>query len=221
MLVISGLLASFFLLIGSQSFGQVPDLKVGIYNSFYNFLHNRPIPAQVSVYYPPADSIDPLYHTYTGSMFDYTEDHPYVLASSISIEWDIPVKRRQEIRRSMWGFYDGKYVYISSRNYTSLPIVLYSRILGYGRYSYFLGAGDGYKKTADAVGTLAGALSPATYFLLDLETGDIHRVDPPTVAGILKDYPDLLQQFEEDKKDKKNLLKYIRAYNVLYAQELR
>ncbi|MEM9830026.1 MAG: DUF6563 family protein [Bacteroidota bacterium] len=143
------------------------------------------------------------------------------MASNIRIEWDISVRRRQEIRRSMWGFYDGKYVYISSRNYTSLPVVLYSRILGYGRYSYFLGAGDGYKKTADAVGTLAGALPPSTYFLLDVETGNIHRVDPLTVAEILKDYPDLLHQFEEDKKDKETLLKYIRACNVLYAQELR
>lgn len=200
---------------------QPSGLKIGIYNSFFNFLHNRPIPAQVSVYYPPADSVDPLYHTYTGGVLDLEEDRYYVYANNISIDWEIPVKRRQEIRRNMWGFYDGKHVYISSRNYISLPVVLYSRILGYGRYSYFLGAGDTYKKTANAVGTLAGAFPLATYFLLDLETGTIHQVDPLTVAGILEEYPDLLHQFEEDKKDKETLLKYIHAYNARYTQGLR
>lgn len=221
--VIRGLFAGFLILVGSECLGQTQPsgLKVGIYNSFFNFLHNRPIPAQVFVYYSPTDSIDPLYHTYTGGVLDADENRYYVSAGNISIDWDIPVKRRQEIRRNMWGFYDGKYVYVSSRNYISLPIVLYSRILGYGRYSYFLGAGDTYKKTAGAIGGLAGAFPLATYFLLDLETGNIHKVDPLFVTSILEEYSDLLQQFEEDKKDKETLLKYIRAYNARYAQALR
>ncbi|MGB3587237.1 MAG: hypothetical protein WBA23_11885, partial [Tunicatimonas sp.] len=196
----AGLLTGFLVSSTYVCIAQTTDLKVGIYNSFYNFLHNRPIPAQVFIYYSPTDSIDPLHYTYTASEFDLAEDRFYVSAGNISIEWDIPVKRRQEIRRSMWGFYDGKHVYISSRNYISLPVVLYSRILEYGRYSYFLGAGDNYKKTAGAIGSLVTTFPLATYFLLDLETGSVHKVDPLTVAKILKDFPDLYQQFEEDHK---------------------
>jgi len=55
--VIRGLFAGFLILVGSECLGQTQPsgLKVGIYNSFFNFLHNRPIPAQVFVYYNPAD----------------------------------------------------------------------------------------------------------------------------------------------------------------------
>lgn len=208
-------------LAGSECVGQTSDLKIGIYNSFYNFLHNRPIPAQVSVNYPPTDSIDALHYTYTASEFDLTEDRSYVSAGSIRIQWDLPVKRRQEIRQSMWGFYDGKHVYVSSRNYTNSTVVRYSRILAYGRYCYFLGAEEVYKKTAGAVGGLIGTLPLSAYFLLDLETGDIHKAEPLTVAEILKDYPNLHQQFQADRKDRKTLLKYIRAYNMRYAQALK
>lgn len=215
------MLASFFILAGSECIGQTSNLEVGIYNSFFNFLHNRPIPIQVSVYYPPADSIDPLYHTYTGGVLDSDENRFYVSAGSISIDWDMSVKRRQEIRRNMWGFYDGKYVYISSRNYTSSSVVRYSRILAYGRYSYFLGAEEVSKKTAGAVGGFPGMIPLSAYFILDLETGTIHKVDPLTMGKIVREYPDLYHHFKEDKKDRKTLLKYIRAYNALYAQALR
>ena len=64
-------------------------------------------------------------------------------------------------------------------------------------------------------------LPVSTYFVLDIETGSVHKVDPLTVAEILKNFPDLHQKFKEDRKDRKTLLKYIRAYNVLYAQSLR
>ena len=115
----------------------------------------------------------------------------------------------------MWGFCDGEDVYISSKTYAQSNVIRYSRILHFGGYCYFYGAEDVYKKTAGMIGGLVGTLPLGHYYLLDMTTGRILKLDAVTVETIVSDYPVLKARFQRSKKSARALCQLIEEYNQL------
>ena len=188
------------------------DLEVGIYNSFYNFVNNQPLPAQIRVEKFPTN--DPMYaHEEESSSID---NRKYVSSNQIAFLPGIKIKKRGYVKRNMWGFYDGQYVYINSKNYAQTNVTRYSRILHFGRYCYFYGATDIYKKTAGTIGGLVGTLPLGHFYLLDMESGKIYKLDKTTVEEILAEYPDLHRRFQSSKQSTEHLLEFIEEYNKRY-----
>ena len=204
---------------GLQSFAQGPDLEVGIYNSFYNFVNNRPLPAHIRINRPKAD---PLYLDQPES--EETEPHwRYISSDQVIFLPNIKVKRRAYLKRNMWGFYDGEYVYVTSKIYTRSNVTRYSRILHFGRYCYFYGAEDVYKKTAGVIGGLVGMLPVGHYYLLDMADGSAQKLTPEAVENIVKEFPSLHARFKKSRTLMKDMLSFIEEYNQLvehtFAQE--
>lgn len=127
------------------------------------------------------------------------------------------------MKRNMWGFYDGEYVYVTSKIYTRSNVTRYSRILHFGRYCYFYGAEDVYKKTAGVIGGLVGMLPVGHYYLLDMADGSAQKLTPEAVENIVKEFPSLHARFKKSRTLMKDMLSFIEEYNQLvehtFAQE--
>ena len=205
-------LGCLFLLLSATVPAQDLNLQEGIYNSFYNFVNNRPLPAQIQV---GRSTRDPMY---------VNEEAPlegprrYVSSDHISFLPGIKIKRRAYAKRNMWGFYDGQHVYISSKTYAQSNVIRYSRILHFGRYCYFYGAEDVYKKTSGMIGGLTGTLPIGHYYLLDMADGSIRKLDAVTVEEIVAEYPALESRFQHARKSSEVLRLFIEEYNQLSAK---
>lgn len=180
-----------------HAFGQSGDIKQGIYPSFYNFLENRPIPhVSVSIV-----------------EYDKFQDNFYIPYTLVKLDAPFKVKRREYVKSRLWGFYNGKHLYISSKNYTLSNIIRFSKILHFGRYAYFKGAVEVAAKTSWVIGGILGTIPIGSYFVLDMSNGNIFPVTTETVNEILKDNPSLHRKFSEDPEKSKFLLEYIEEYN--------
>ena len=188
---------------------QGTDLQEGIYNSFYNFVNNRPLPGKVRV---TRRTDDPMYANEAKVEKD---ERRYVSSDRVSFLPDTKIRRRSYAKRNMWGFYDGEDVYISSKTYAQSNVIRYSRILHFGRYCYFYGAEDVYKKTAGMIGGLVGTLPVGHYYLLDMVDGRVLKLDAITVGKIVAEYPALEARFQDSRKSARELCQFIEEYNQL------
>lgn len=189
--------------------GQELNLRVGIYNSFYNFVNDRPLPARIQVRWRTDDPM------YPNEVKVEKDGRRYVPSDRVSFLPGIKVKRRAYAKRNMWGFYDGENVYISSKTYAQSNVIRYSRILHFGRYCYFYGAEDVYKKTAGLIGGLTGTLPIGHYYLLDMTNGEVIKLNKETVASIVAEYPTLHSRFQNSKKSVRELCEFIEQYNQM------
>ena len=172
------------------------------------------MPAQIAVRQPKSD---PLYaHEERDTS---AQDMRYISSDHIVFLPGIKIKKRSYAKRNMWGFYDGEHVYINAKNYAPSVIARYSRILHFGRYCYFYGAEDIHKKTTGLIGGGLGAVPIGHYYLLDMRSGKVLKVDNTTVTSIVAEFPDLHRRFEASKKSTAQLLTFIEEYNRLYSNQ--
>lgn len=191
------------LFLSAPVWAQLPDLKEGIYNSFYSFQHNRPLP--IKVLFNLANEPE-----------EKSAERIYVTSNQIMLDTQIKIKKKKYQKRNMWGFYNGKDVYISSKAYAETNIIRYSRILGWGRYAYFVGAQDLNHTSAFIIGGLLGTVPIKDYMVLDMQNGQIVKLTSQFIENILAQYPERLKQFQQEKNNEAILLKYLQLYNQLY-----
>jgi len=193
-----------FALFQSKVSGQC---KTGVYSNFHNFLKNQPLPS-IYVKIKKGD-----------------RGHKYINESNIDVWADYKIKKTQ-IKEILWGFCTDNAFYVSSTSYTHpernksgilRPIATrYSKILHYGRYSYFFGAEEITDKSAYVVTGLIGLIPIKNYYTLDMKTGNIQPVKTEHVRDIIADNPTLLEEFNNDLDVNGKLLEYIERYNEIF-----
>ena len=122
--------------------------------------------------------------------------------------------KKKKFKNKIWGFFDGKDIYISSLNYSMASRrTRFSKILHYGKISYFLAAVEVREKTSRFVGGFTGFVPVRCYYILNMDNGRTYKLSAVIVEELIKDDVELLGKFQNDDHSKYTLLKYIRGFN--------
>ncbi len=131
---------------------------------------------------------------------------------------------RKKIKEEIIFVSDGDHLYIHSKPFCHSPF--FTKALDYGRYIYFeavfedtynLGAEGmkGYNRPLLGFGSGVQTLKP---LILDTETGLIHILNEKNTGEILKDYPEVLANFNNSRKKVKNIRNAMLSVNDLFRQ---
>ena len=75
----------------------------------------------------------------------------------------------------------------------------------------------GYNNNVTSAGSIfANSNKPVRQLMLNLSTGERDILNIETIQNLLKDEPELLKQFNKDKKKKSRLAYYVQMYNNRY-----
>jgi hypothetical protein len=102
------------------------------------------------------------------------------------------------------GFSDGSDIYLKRKEGLGIPAE-FVRIDNYGEYGYF--------EDLTYLSTGSTTVPIITYNLINLNTGEVKRIDRKHLRDLLLDEPEILEDFDhesqKDKKIKEYLVKYL------------
>lgn len=173
--------------------------KLGVYPSFFSFRENRPMPG-----------VDIELKDRVEEEDTHIKSWAFVLTSKHGI-------KKHQLRKLMWGFCAKGELFISSSNYAqnrrSGTTPIFSKVLHWGRYSYFYGTVTLSEKSAFVLGGLGGLAAVSEYYLIDMLKGEIKVASLENVREIISRDTVLIKEFNKDKSLKQKLLTYIEKYN--------
>jgi len=187
-----------FITLNANSQSLMPNdtsgLKKGIYKNYDEFKHNNPsLPLNFS-------------------LISFSETYGFFDANSINRYRLLGLSQERD---SIWGFCDGENVYV---NYSYYEDILFSKGLTFdklvlGRYcyaeciSYFYGGGT--------IGRLL------IRFAIDFNTGQAIRLNNNgVIKKLLKNDPELLQQFKNDDDKRDRYSYYLQEYSKRHKNEI-
>jgi hypothetical protein len=109
----------------------------------------------------------------------------------------------------IFGFCDGKHVYILDEPREVIPNSRYMHIQTFGKFCYF-------EDRAAKVGHNNSQTIFLLPCLLNIETGEIIKVDKTNLPELLANHKDLLEAFEQEKKQ----YKVVKDYLLKYLEEV-
>lgn len=165
--------------------------KAGIYKTFKEFKHNNP---SMGFYY----KINPVI-----TRFEDTD----IKIEFISYTLDVPKKEGQAIGK-IFGFCDGKHVFINT-NYPKLkPEKKFNIIQLVGPYCYF-------ENLDERTESNAGHSLTVYYiggYILNIENGEVTKLTVSSLKEIIKDNPKLLERFNNELNKETKLKDYFIQY---------
>ena len=115
--------------------------------------------------------------------------------------------------KNLFGYSDGQSVYLNASRYTQEEYFVKSKFMG--RYIYFEDQYSSKAATA-ALGLLGAAVSTKhTGIVLDTKTGITTVLTNKNMESILKDYPELLEEYNRSKKTVEDDRRMIEKINTL------
>jgi len=150
--------------------------KPGIYTSFEQFKYNSPA------------IVD--HYTFDGKRF-----------------WTDRAGEKKKIkRRTIWGYSDGKHVYVRWNRYPEITVK--------GRYCYFQEKGVGIMVLLGPPFIVPLPIPYSDRVIINYNTGAIYLLNIRLMKKILETDTELLTKFQKEKSKKKMLLEYIMQYNA-------
>ena len=126
-------------------------------------------------------------------------------------------KGKERKIRGAWGFCDGTNTYVKSSSFAKSSS--FNRILHYGFYCVYKDSGISQGVSA-IEGTTALPMWFSYTWLIDYRTGYEMKLTKSNLLFILRDDPELLEEFKNEKKPKKVLLTYMIKYNERNTSKL-
>ena len=169
--------------------------KAGIYKTFREFKYNNP---SMGFYY----KINPVINRFevTDTKIDF-----------ISYKLDVPKKEGQAIGK-IFGFCDGKHVFINT-NYPKLkPEKEFNVIKLVGPYCYF----ENLDKKTESNLTHTITTYYIGSYVLNIENGEVTKLTVSSLKEIIKDNPKLLERFNYELNKETKL----KDYFILYLNEM-
>jgi hypothetical protein len=176
-------------------------LKPGIYRNFEEFKSNKP-----------------------SSGFNYSlEEDDVKYGNFISGAGKVTFyklkvdKKKAKTIGAIYGFCDGKSVYVAPSMPTVTPKTGFSKLTYLGRYCYY--------EDIDAKRVISGPGAASTSINLeesaiDINTGKVWRLNKFTMRDILEKDAALLADFNNEKKKNKSLKDYLVSYSDKHANEI-
>jgi Family of unknown function (DUF6563) len=128
---------------------------------------------------------------------------------------------KDTIRKEIWGFCNGKDVFKLQEGDSLFPSY-YIKFLYIGRYSYFE---DRIVFSVDAGGMLMANPSfkreRIIPYTININNGREFRIDDKLMQTIIKDDPDLLQEYKKEKNRKSVYLEYIKKYSERHLDQIQ
>tara|TARA_B100000929_G_scaffold248496_1_gene207528 strand:- start:104 stop:1195 length:1092 start_codon:yes stop_codon:yes gene_type:complete len=124
-----------------------------------------------------------------------------------SAHYQVLQQEKNKRIKNLFGYSDGQHIYLNSSRYTQSDYFIKSQMIG--RYIYFE---DQYSspQAAAAFGLIGAAASTKhTGIVLDTETGIVRVLNNKNMEDILKEYPELLNEYRQGKKkieDDRNMI---------------
>jgi len=132
------------------------------------------------------------------------------------------------IQREMWGFCDGKTIFVNAHNFQRG--YGFHPLLHVGRYAYLEGVDPMAESTEKLSGVRASFVNVADNklgYLLNLNNGKFYPLNQEDLEKILSQDPVLFGQFQrEDKRGDKAprrelMFRYVRLYNERHPEEIK
>lgn len=178
---------------GQEVISGNSKLKAGIYRSFEEFKYNNP-------------SLEFDYNIRTKERgYGFLNSEGWVQFYKIDME-------RKETRTigSVFGFCDGRNVYINEDNPDLQKNTEFAKVEFYGEFCYFEGVSYSYMTTGAGMG--ATATTSRTEKILSINTGKVTILSKSLIRKLLAIDKELLSEFNKEKKKRKKLKKYFIKY---------
>lgn len=189
-ILLSLLLITHYYGYGQDLISDKTKLKAGIYRSFEEFKYNNP-------------SIE----------FDYpirTKERGYGFLNSAGsvVFYKIDMKRKEtRTIGEVFGFCDGRNVYINEYNPDLQRNTEFAKVEFYGEYCYFEGVS--YSVMYGGPGAAPTTTSNREEKIISINTGKVTILSKSKIRQILARDPELLAEFNKEKKKRKKLKKYL------------
>ncbi len=170
---------------------EKPVLQPGIYRSYVEFKENNPSIQDVEITLKKAAEKD---------LFDRKAVVFKNLPDGIS---------NKSLSKQMWGFSDGKNVYIN--NWAVFQEYSFARLTSFGKYCPFIGKESLYKGGADR---MARSDADKKAYVFDIHKGQAYLMDDAFLERILRSNANLHHKYRQE-RDKKNP-----NTQIWYAKEL-
>ncbi|QYA25056.1 hypothetical protein G3I01_05875 [Gramella sp. MT6] len=171
-----------------NEFDSKETLKAGLYFDFEDLVNNSP-----------------------------KQDLPYrtkrILKNYKSEHFQVLQQEKNKRVKNLFGYSDGENVYLNATRYTQSEYFIKSKFIG--RYIYFEDQYSSPSATA-AFGLIGAAVSNRhTGIVLDTKTGITTVLNNKSMESLLKDYPELLNEYNRSKKTVEDDRKMIEKINNL------
>jgi hypothetical protein len=186
------------------------QLQKGLYRSYEEFRHNAPsITRDFAVI-----SNDNKKNKWAGNGF--------------SVEMKDTLISPRIIQREMWGFCDGKTIFVNAHNFQRS--YGFHPLLHLGRYAYLEGIDPMAESTEKLSGVRTSFVNVADNklgYLLNLNNGKFYPLHQEDLEKILSQDPVLFGQFQrEDKRGDKAtrrelMFRYVKLYNERHPEEIK
>ena len=145
------------------------------------------------------------------------QDLPYrtkkISENNKSEHFQVLQQERKKRVKNLFGYSDGKNIYLNATRYTQSEYFIKSKFIG--RYIYFEDQYSSPTATA-AFGLIGAAVSNRhTGIVLDTKTGITTVLNNKNMENLLKDYPELLNEYNRSKKTIEDDRKMIEKINNL------
>ncbi|MFN3404152.1 MAG: hypothetical protein ACK40G_08680 [Cytophagaceae bacterium] len=186
----------------SQVISDSSKLTRGYYTSFENFRKNVVVPADIYLEYDFFESPD-------CPKMQYCDNGGIDLFKLKNKE-----DKRFKTESSIFAVSDGKKLYILSRPADIFSPDVVVQILFLGKYAGYIDLKPGMV-TSGQYGATGSTPPKIEECVIDMYTGELIRLNEANMKSILKDYPDIHQEYKNDKKGKTRRLYYIEMINQL------